>query len=92
MLPDIPQSARNTITGTIKIRVRVEADAAGKVTAAAFKSAGPSKYFAGLALKAAQHWEFSPPEVDGKPAASTWLIQFRLKRNSLEASSERVTR
>jgi len=92
VLPDIPQSAKNTITGTIKIWVRVAVDSSGKVTTASFKSAGPSRYFAGLALKAAQQWEFSPPEVNGKPAASAWLLQFRLKRTSIQASSQRVTR
>jgi TonB family protein len=92
VLPDIPQRAKSTITGTIKIRVRVAVDSSGKVTTATLKSRGPSKYFAGLALKAAQQWEFSPPEVDGKPAASAWLLQFRLKRTSIQASSERVTR
>jgi TonB family protein len=92
VLPDIPQSAKNTITGTIKIRVRVAVNSSGKVTTATFKSAGPSKYFAGLALKAAQQWEFSPPEVNGKPAASAWLLQFRFKRTSIQASSQRVTR
>jgi TonB family protein len=91
VLPDVSPSARNTITGTIKVTVRVDVDQSGKVTSAKFKSAGPSKYFSGLALKAAQHWEFSPPEVDGKPAASAWLIQFRFKRTSTQASAERVT-
>ena len=92
VLPDVSQSARNTITGTIKVGVRVEVDPSGKVTAARLVSPGPSKYFAGLAMKAAQHWEFSPPEVDGKPAASTWLLQFRFKRTSTQASPERITR
>ncbi len=92
VLPDVPQSARNTITGTIKVGVLVEVDPSGKVTSAEFKSAGPSKYFAGLALKAAQGWEFAPPEVGGKPAASTWLLRFHFKRTSTQALSERVKR
>ena len=92
VLPDVPQSARNTITGTIKVNVLVEVDPSGKVTTAKFKSAGPSKYFAGLALKAAQRWEFSPPQVDGKPTPSTWLLQFRFKRTSTQASPQRLTR
>jgi TonB family protein len=92
VLPEVPQSARNTITGTIKVGVLVEVDPSGKVTSAEFKSAGPSKYFAGLALKAAQSWEFVPPEVGGKPVASTWLLRFRFKRTSTQASPERVTR
>jgi len=90
VLPDVPQGARNTITGTVKVTVRVEVDSSGKVTAATLKSPGPSKYFAGLALRAAQEWEFSPPAVDGKPTASAWLLQFRFKRGATQVLPERL--
>jgi TonB family protein len=90
VLPDVPPSARSTITGTVKVGVQVEVDSSGKVTAATLKSPGPSKYFAGLALKAAPSWEFSPPEVDGQPTASAWLIKFRFKREGTQASPERL--
>ncbi len=90
VLPDVSQSARRTITGTVKVGVRVEVDSSGKVTSAKLASPGPSKYFAGLALKAAPGWEFSPSEVDGQATASTWLIQFRFKRSATQATSERV--
>jgi TonB family protein len=89
-LPDVPQSARNTITGTIKVGVRVEVDASGKVSSATLTSAGPSKYFANLALKAARDWEFSAPEVDGQPVASEWILRFRFKRGGTQASAERA--
>ena len=92
VLPEVPQSARNTITGTIKVSVQVEVDPSGKVTAAKFKSAGPSKYFAGLAMKAAERWEFSAPVVDGKSTASAWVLQFRFKRTSTQASPESLAR
>jgi len=92
VLPDVPQSARNTISGTVRVSVEVDVDSSGKVTSAKFKSAGPSKYFAALALKAAQGWEFSPPEVAGKPTASAWVIQFRFKQTSTQTSSQRVNR
>jgi TonB family protein len=92
VLPEVSQGSRNTITGTVKVGVRVDVDSSGKVTAARFTSPGPSKYFAGLAMKAAQRWEFSPPEVDGKPTASTWLLQFRFRRTSTEAVPQRETR
>jgi TonB family protein len=90
VLPDVSARARNSIDGTVKVGVRVEVDSSGKVTAATLKSPGPSKYFAALALKAAQAWEFSPPEADGKPSASAWLIQFRFKRAGTQASPERL--
>jgi TonB family protein len=92
VLPEVSQGSRNTITGTVKVGVQVDVDSSGKVTAARFTSPGPSKYFAGSAMKAAQRWEFSPPEVDGKSTASTWLLQFRFRRSSTEALPQRVTR
>jgi TonB family protein len=92
VLPDVPQSARNTITGTIKVNVQVQVDSSGKVTAAKLTHAGPSEYFARLALKAAQQWEFSPPAADGASAASAWNIQFRYKRTSTQASAQPVKR
>jgi TonB family protein len=93
VLPDVSQSARNTITGTVKVGVRVEVDPSGKVTSTEVTSnPSKSKYFERLALTAAHRWEFSAPEVDGKPTGSAWLLHFRFKRTSTEASPERVTR
>ena len=92
VIPDVPKSAKNTITGTIKVGVQVEVDSSGKVTTAKFVSDGPSKYFANLALKAAEQWEFAPLEVDGKPAGSTWLLKFRFKRTSTQVDPQRVRR
>lgn len=92
VLPDVPQNAKNTISGTIKVVVRVQVDASGKVTSATFKSVGSSRYFADRALTAAQHWEFSPPQNNGQPIVSTWLVQFRFRRGSTQASAERVNR
>ena len=92
ILPEVPQSARNTITGKIRVSVRVEVDPSGKVTSAKLASAGPSKYFANLAWKAAQRWEFIPPSVDGQPAPSVWMLRFRFGRTGTEATPERLTR
>jgi TonB family protein len=90
VIPAVPRSAQNTIRGTIKVVVRVQVDPSGKVTDAKLKSAGSSRYFANQALKAAERWEFSAPEVDGQPAASIWLLQFKFKRTSIDASPQRV--
>jgi TonB family protein len=92
VMPDIPQSAKNTISGTIKITARVEVDASGKVTSAKLKSAGPSKYFAGKVLKASEDWQFAPPQSAGQPTSSAWLLHYQLKRSGVQASSERVSR
>lgn len=92
VLPEIPQSAKNTITGTIKIGVRVDVDSSGKVTEAKLVSPGPSKYFANLVVRAAQQWEFSPPQVDGQPAASAWVLKFRLRKSSMQVDPQLVKR
>ncbi len=92
VIPQVSRSAMNTIRGTIKVTVRVEVDPSGKVSDARLKTSGPSRYFAGLALKAAQGWEFSPAEMNGQPTTTAWLLQFRFRRTSTQASSERLTR
>ena len=92
VLPDIPQSAKNTISGTIKITVRVEVDSSGKVTAAKLTSPGPSKYFANLVLRAAQQWEFSPADAGGQPTASEWQLHFRLRKSSIQVDPQPAKR
>jgi TonB family protein len=92
VLPEVSQRSRNTISGTIKVGVRVEVDESGKVTAAKLTNPGPSKYFAALALKSAREWQFAPPELDGKPTRSAWTLQFRFKRTAVQASPERLNR
>jgi TonB family protein len=92
VLPEVSQRSRNTISGTIKVGVRVEVDESGKVTAAKLTNPGPSKYFAALALKSAREWQFAPPELNGKPTPSSWALQFRFKRTAIQASPERVNR
>lgn len=92
VIPDIPASAKRTIHGTIKVVVWVDVDPSGKVMAAKLRTAGPSRYFAGKALSAAERWEFSPPQAGGQPTTSAWLLQFRFKRSGVQASPQRATR
>lgn len=77
VLPDVPQSARDTIRGTVRVGVRISVDSSGNVTEAELDSAGPSKYFAQLALEAAQQWKFDPPKVEGRNVLSDWLLRFQ---------------
>ena len=76
VLPDVPQTARDTIRGKVRVSVRVAVDPSGKVVRATFDSPGPSKYFANLALQAAQRWEFWPAKVDGQFVSSAWILRF----------------
>jgi TonB family protein len=76
VLPDVSPKARGTIQGKVRVSVKVHVDSAGSVSAAELDSAGPSLFFADLALQAARKWAFTPPEVDGKGVASEWRLKF----------------
>ena len=92
VLPEGPRSARNTIQGKIRVIVRVDVDASGKVKAATVTSPGPSPYFANLAQQAARRWEFKPPQSDGRTTPSSWLLRFRFGRTATEVSPVRANR
>jgi TonB family protein len=92
VIPEVPQSASNTITGRIKVKVRVEVDASGKVANATLTTPGPSKYFANLALNASQKWEFAAPQSNGQPTSSTWTLLFEFSKTSTKAFPSREHR
>ena len=62
VIPEVPQSARRTITGHINVWVRVIVLPDGSVFAATADRTGPSMYFQRLAIDAARQWTF--PRVD----------------------------
>ncbi len=80
VLPEVSRSAQDTITGRLKISVQLSVDASGKVSQAKLVSAGTSKYFANHALDAARRWKFDPPQVNGQPSPSEWLLRFQFGR------------
>jgi TonB family protein len=92
VLPNVPLSARNTIQGRVKVRVGVAVNSSGDVTAATLDSPGPSKYFAKLALQSAQRWKFTPPQIDGEPVPSKWVLQFQFGRTATEVFPLQVVR
>ena len=92
VIPEVPRSASNTITGRIKVKVRVEVDASGKVANATLTTPGPSKYFANLALKASQKWEFTAPQVSGQATPSRWTLLFEFSKTSTKAFPSREHR
>jgi TonB family protein len=82
VLPEVPQKARDTIQGTLRVSVRVRVDPAGKVEGVALDSPGPSKYFADLALQAARRWSFWPAKVNGLNVPSEWILRFEFERTA----------
>ena len=79
VMPQVSPSARRTIRGTIKVRVRVDVDAAGNVAKAKLESAGPSKYFSRVAMEAAREWKFVPAQAH-ESGAREWKLQFAFSR------------
>jgi TonB family protein len=79
--PEVLQSARNSIRGTVKVTVKVNVDRSGNVEDAELESRGPSKYFARVALNAAQDWTFKPPKAGGRGVLSTWTLRFEFTRD-----------
>jgi TonB family protein len=76
VMPEVLNSAKDTIRGTVRVRVKVDVDRLGNVEDAELDSPGPSKYFARAALQAAQLWKFKPPMAGSRGTLSSWILEF----------------
>jgi TonB family protein len=92
VMPQVLPSARRTIQGKMKVRVRVNVDAAGNVESAVMESPGPSKYFSRISMEAARQWKFAPAGVDEQSPRRVWRLQFSFTRSKTEASATPVKR
>lgn len=75
VVPDVSEQARQTILGTVRVRVKAHVDDTGNVSGAELDS-GSSGYFGNQALQVVRRWTFKPPQVDGQNAASEWMLRF----------------
>jgi len=82
VMPDVARSASRTIRGTLNVSVRVDVSPGGEVQNASFDSAGPSKYFARVAMEAARRWKFTPAQANGQPVPSVWTLHFAFTREN----------
>jgi TonB family protein len=89
-IPDIPQHARRSIHGHVRVSVRVIVDKEGAVFAALVDDPGPSAYFERLALDAAKRWTFPPAESKGSPAQERRLelLRFDFTREGVTGRAE----
>ena len=85
VLPDIPQKARNTITGKVVVNVKVSVDPSGSVQTATIEPPRSSRYLSGLTIAAARRWKFEPTD-----APQEWLLRFQLFRDRTTVSPVRV--
>ena len=91
-MPKVAASAQRTVTGKLKVRVRVDVDAAGNVTNTTLTTPGPSKYFARLSEEAAREWKFTPASSGEQSGNRQWSLLFAFTRSKIEASAARVDR
>ena len=90
-MPVVSHGARNTIQGKVKVRVRVQVDTSGNVTAATLDSPSPSKYFSRIALESAQGWKFTPAQAHGQFVPSEWTLRFGFTRSDTEVVPAQTT-
>jgi len=90
VMPDVLPAASRTIQGKVNVRVRVNVSAAGEVQDASFESAGPSRYFAKVAMEAAGQWKFTPARASGQPVASVWTLHFVFTRENTDVTPEQT--
>jgi serine/threonine protein kinase len=88
VLPQPPRKSLATIHGSFHVIVKVQVDAAGNVVSSSLDSPGPSRYFAGLAEKAAGQWQFSGAEDAGHGIPSAWLIRFEFTSAGVHATAQ----
>lgn len=84
VIPAVSQSALGTITGTIRVSVRVTIDQQGKVIEAAAVERGPSRYFERLAKDASRKWTFTPATSEER---RTMLVRFNFTRGGVTAQA-----
>ena len=85
VVPDVPQKALSTITGRLKVTVRAHVDARGNIERTEFASAGPSRYFANLAMQSAREWTFAPTQ-----SPRTFHLTFTFTRGGVTVQPRQV--
>jgi len=90
VLPDVPQKAKDTIRGTVRVRVKVSVDPSGRVTEAALDFPGPSRYFANLALQAARQWTFGRASTTNPNTLRAWTLHFEFSPTETRARPEKA--
>jgi TonB family protein len=83
VLPEVSEKARATISGTVRINVKVQLNPDGTVSAAELANPAASQYFGGLAVKAAQQWQFGARGDEAAPGSA--VIRFDFTQTSTAA-------
>jgi TonB family protein len=84
VLPEVPQSALDTIHGTVRVAVRVAIDKQGTVIDTSPVDRGPSRYFERLSVEASKQWTFTPATLQDE---RTMLVRFYYTRTAATAQA-----
>ena len=90
VVPPVSSRARRTISGHVRVTVKVDVDTAGKVARAHLEAPGSSQYFAKLAEDSAAHWKFRPPQQDGQAVPSQWFLRYAFGRSGTEVHPTQI--
>lgn len=85
VLPPVPRSALDTITGTVRVVLRLAVAPDGNVSEVASEVPGPSRYFERLSREAAARWRFSPASDN---ATRDVRVRFNYTRSGVTAIAE----
>lgn len=86
VMPDVPQRAMRTITGKVRVQVKVHVNREGDVVSSEFVSRGPSSYFANLTMQAAKQWKFAPADASNR----AWNLQFEFRRSGISTNPTKI--
>jgi Protein kinase domain len=81
VVPEASQKSLDTITGAVRVGIKVTTGASGDVTDAEIDSEGPSSYFANLSLAAAKQWKFA--------RAGEWELRFEFRNDGAKVFAEK---
>jgi TonB family protein len=84
VLPKAPQSALDTIRGTVRVSVRVTVNKEGTVVDATPADGGPSRYFERISVAASRNWTFAPQASEEQ---RTMLLKFNFTRDGVTAQA-----
>ena len=87
VLPDVSQKALSTIHGAVRLTIRAQVDAEGKVADAQLETPSGSSFFNDLALKAARRWQFQPSESASHGTPRAYLLRFQFTQAGPKASA-----
>ncbi|MDQ6707068.1 MAG: energy transducer TonB [Acidobacteriota bacterium] len=75
--PAVPRDVRAKINGIVPVDLRISIDKTGAVAETELLSRKVDPALAGIAVRAASHWDFTPARINNRPVSSEMLVHMR---------------